>query len=135
MNLTYQIKLYFATLAIFLAIDLTWLGIVARGLYQKFLGGLLRPQTNWAAAVIFYLIFVLGILIFAVNPALQAGSMGKGLLLGALYGLFTYATYDLTNLATLKGWSVPITIIDMAWGTILSTCVAWISYMIGRWLA
>jgi len=134
MNLAYYLKLYLATLAAFLIIDLIWLGLIARSLYQKFLGGLLSPQTNWIAAIIFYLLFIVGILVFAVVPGLQAGSLTKAVLLGAFFGLITYATYDLTNLATLKGWPVAITLIDITWGTILSACVAFISFIFGRWL-
>ena len=117
--LTYYFKLYFATLIAFFAIDMVWLGLVARTFYRKYLGFLLAPTTNWIAAVLFYLLFVLGILVFVVLPGLQENSLKATLLRAALFGLVTYATYDLTNLATVKNWPLLITGIDMAWGTIL----------------
>jgi len=135
MTVSFYFKLYLATLAAFLAIDLLWLGVVGRGLYQKHLGFLLSPKPNWAAAFAFYLLFIVGVLVFAVVPGLQAGSPGKALLLGALFGLISYATYDLTNLATVKDWPLPITIIDMVWGVVLSSTVTWISFQFGRWLS
>ncbi len=125
-------KLYLVTLAAFLVIDLVWLGLVARQMYARFLGHLLNPKPNWAAAILFYLLFIVGVLVFVVIPGLKAGSLSKTLLLGAFFGLITYATYDLTNLATLKDWPLSITIIDMAWGAVLTTLVAWISYAIGQ---
>jgi uncharacterized membrane protein len=130
--MTYYIKLYLATLIAFLAIDLIWLGFVARTFYRNYLGFLLAPSTNWIAAVLFYLLFILGILVFVVVPGLQANSLKDTLLRAALFGLVTYATYDLTNLATVKNWPVPITVIDMTWGIFLSVLVSYISFMVGK---
>ena len=130
--MTYFLKLYLATLIAFLAIDMVWLGLVARTVYQKYLGFLLAPTTNWIAAALFYLLFILGILVFVVVPGLQENSLRDTLLRGGLFGLVTYATYDLTNLATVKNWPVPITVLDMAWGTVLSVLVSWISFIIGK---
>lgn len=135
MTLSFYVKLYLATLAAFLVIDLLWLGVAARGLYQKHLGFMLSPRPNWAAAFAFYLLFIVGVLVFAVIPGLQADSLSKAILLGALFGLISYATYDLTNLATVKDWPLTITIIDMLWGTALSSMVTFISYLVGRWLS
>ena len=135
MTTSFYIKLYFATLAVFLLIDMLWLGVVARGLYSKYLGYLLSPNPNWTAAVLFYLLFVVGVLVFAVLPGLQAASLGKALLLGALFGLLTYATYDLTNLATIRDWPVFITIVDLIWGTLLATLVSGAGFLVGRWMA
>jgi uncharacterized membrane protein len=112
---TYYLKLYFATLIAFLAIDIVWLSLIARTIYQKFIGFLLTPTINWIAAVLFYLLFILGILVFVVMPGLENNSLKATLLRAALFGLITYATYDLTNLATVKNWPVLITVIDMAW--------------------
>jgi uncharacterized membrane protein len=134
MNIPFYVKLYLLTLAAFLAIDLLWLGFVARNFYRKYLGFLLSPSPNWPAAIVFYLLFVAGLLIFAVVPGLQAGSLGRALLLGALFGFFTYATYDLTNLATIKDWPLTITLVDLAWGVTLSTLVSWAGFLAGRWL-
>ena len=130
--MTYYLKLYFATLIAFLAIDMVWLGFVARTIYQKYLGFLLAPTTNWIAALLFYLLFILGILVFVVVPGLEKNSLKVTLLRAALFGLITYATYDLTNLATVKNWPVLITVIDMAWGTVLSVVVSYISFLAGK---
>jgi uncharacterized membrane protein len=112
--MTYYLKLYFATLIAFFAIDMVWLGLVARTFYREHLGFLLAPTTNWIAAVIFYLLFTLGILVFVVLPGLQDNSLKTTLLRAALFGLITYATYDLTNLATVKNWPLLITVVDLA---------------------
>jgi uncharacterized membrane protein len=98
------------------------------------LGFLLSDQPNWWAAISFYLLFVAGLLVFAVVPGLQAGSLRKALLLGGFFGLVTYATYDLTNQATVKEWPWVLTIVDMTWGTVLATSVSCIGYLVGRWL-
>jgi uncharacterized membrane protein len=132
--MTYYLKLYFATLIAFLAIDMVWLGVVARTVYQNYLGFLLTPTINWIAAVLFYLLFILGILVFVVVPGLENNSLKVTLLRAALFGLITYATYDLTNLATVKNWPVLITVMDMAWGTVLSVVVSYVGFMVGKWL-
>ena len=94
----------------------------------------MSPAVNWPAAFAFYLIYIVGILLFAVKPALADQSLAKAAIWGALFGFFTYATYDLTNLATLKDWPLKIVVIDVIWGTLLCTLVASASYLIGRWL-
>jgi uncharacterized membrane protein len=131
---TYYIKLYLATLIAFFAIDMLWLGLVARTFYRKYLGFIMSPNPNWLAAIIFYLLFIVGILVFVVLPGLESGSLQSTLLRAALFGLITYATYDLTNLATVKDWPVIVTVVDLAWGTVLSTAVSYVSYMAGKWL-
>lgn len=125
------LKLYLLTLLAFLLIDMLWLGLFARGLYQRYIGGLMRSPVNWYAALAFYLVFIAALIFFAVRPAITAASGVRALLYGAFFGLVTYATYDLTNLATLKGWSLTISLVDMLWGMVLSGSVAWISFMIG----
>ena len=102
---------------------------------RKNLAHLLSPTVNWPAAFLFYLMYIVGIILFAVRPALMAQSFAKAAVWGALFGFFTYATYDLTNLATLKDWPLKIVVIDIAWGTLLCTLVASGSYLIGRWLS
>jgi uncharacterized membrane protein len=134
MTFPFYIKLYLATFAAFFVIDLAWLGLVARGLYNKYLGFLLAPNPNWIAAILFYLLWIVGLLVFALVPGLQAGSMGKAVLLGALFGFMTYATYDLTNLATVKDWPVMVTIIDLIWGTFLASSSTAIGFLVGRWM-
>jgi len=126
-------KIYVAALVGFLAIDMLWLGVVARGFYRRHLGFLFADQVNWWAAFSFYLLFVAGVLVFAVAPALQAGSLSRALILGGLLGLLTYGTYDLTNLATVKGWPLVVTLVDMAWGTVLTAAVSGIGYLAGTW--
>ena len=130
--LTYYLKLYFATLVAFFAIDMVWLGLVARTFYRNYLDFLLTPNTNWIAAVLFYLLFSLGVMVFVVVPGLQDNSLKATLLRAALFGLITYATYDLTNLATVKNWPVLITVVDMAWGTVLSVAVSFVGFLVGK---
>jgi uncharacterized membrane protein len=130
----YYIKLYLATLVAFFAIDLLWLGLVARTFYSKHLGYLMTTNTKWVAAIIFYLLFIAGLLVFVVVPGLQANSLSRTLLLAAFFGLVTYATYDLTNLATVKDWPILVTIVDLLWGTTLSVLVSLVSFLVGRWL-
>jgi uncharacterized membrane protein len=134
MNAPFYLKLYLLTIPLFFAIDLLWLGVIAKGLYQKNLAHLLSPSVNWPAAFAFYLIYIAGIILFAVKPALADQSLAKAAIWGALFGFFTYATYDLTNLATLKDWPLKIVVVDIAWGTLLCALVASGSYLIGRWL-
>jgi len=128
------LKLYLLTIPLFFAIDLLWLGVFARDFYQKNLAHLLSPAVNWPAALIFYGVYIVGIMLFAVRPGLLEQSLGKAALWGALFGFFTYATYDLTNLATLRAWPLKVVLVDIAWGTLLCTLVASGSYLIGRWL-
>ena len=123
---------YLITVPIFFIIDLVWLGVIAKGFYQKHLGYLMRPQVNWAAAILFYLLFIIGIILFAVRPALELQSPMRALVYGALFGFFAYATYDLTNLATVRDWPVIVTVIDLIWGTVLCGAVALGSYVISN---
>jgi uncharacterized membrane protein len=132
--LMFYLKLYFLTLLAFFAIDMVWLGLVARGFYQKHLGFLMRSTPNWSAALVFYLLFVSGLLVFVIVPSLETGSTRKLLLLGALFGLITYATYDLTNLATVKDWPWVVTLVDLLWGTLLATSVSYVGFLAGKWL-
>lgn len=134
MNLKIWILGYGLTFLVFLAIDMLWLGIVAKNVYQKYLGALLSENVNWTAAFVFYFLFIAGIFIFSIYPAYEKQSVMHAVLMGALFGFFTYATYDLTNLATLKGWPLTIVFIDTAWGTFLSAAVAFSGYNILKWL-
>lgn len=123
--------LYLITVPVFFLIDMVWLGFVAKNFYQSQLSHVMGP-VNWPAAIIFYLIFIVGIIIFAVAPALDGGTIGKALLLGVLFGFFTYATYDLTNLATLKDWPLIVVLVDIAWGMVLSGSVAAASFFLAK---
>jgi uncharacterized membrane protein len=131
----YYIKLYFITLAAFLAIDAVWLALVARTFYRKYLDWLMAANPNWIAALAFYLLFVVGVLVFVVVPGVEDGSLRTTLLKGALFGLIAYGTYDLTNQATVKNWPLTITAVDMAWGTVLSVAVSYIGFVAGKWLS
>jgi len=128
----YYLKLYLVTFAAFFAIDLVWLGLVARTFYRQYLGYIMASSPNWFAAIIFYLLFIVGILAFVVLPGLEQKSLKVTLLRAALFGLITYATYDLTNLATLKDWPVLLSVVDMMWGTVLSVVVSLISFLAGN---
>jgi len=132
--ISFYLKLYLTTLAAFFLIDMFWLGLIARTFYRKYLGYIMTSNVNWPAAIIFYLLFIIGILVFVVIPGLEADSLKATLLRAALFGLITYATYDLTNLATLKDWPLTITIVDLIWGIVLSTTVSYVSFVAGRWL-
>jgi uncharacterized membrane protein len=134
MTLLQTAKLYLLTVPVFLAIDLLWLGVLARGFYRDNLAHLLSPTVNWPAALLFYLLFIAGILYFAALPALAEGSVRRALVNGALFGFFTYATYDLTNLATLPNWPLRVVLVDVLWGTVLCAAVAASAFYIGRWL-
>lgn len=126
------IKTYLLTVPVLFVIDMLWLGFFAKDFYRAQIGFLLRTEFNWFAAILFYLLFIAGILFFAVAPALEAGGWQRALLYGALFGFFAYATYDLTNLATVRDWPIPVTIVDLAWGTFLSAMVATAGYHIAR---
>ena len=110
--------------------DMIWLGLVAKNFYAKHIGFLMKTDINWIAAIIFYLIFIVGLIVFVIMPALEKNSWVTALLLGALFGLISYATYDLTNLATIKDWPLLITIIDLIWGSVLAASVSVTSFLI-----
>lgn len=127
---TVFVKLYLIALPVFFAIDMIWLGLVAKNFYKNQIGFLMTPTVNWVAAIIFYLLFIVGLVLFVITPAVEKGSWTYALLFGALFGLITYATYDLTNLATLKDWPLLITIVDLAWGAVLAASVSVVTYLI-----
>ncbi len=129
MSISIFLKLYAVAFTSFMVIDLLWLGVVARSFYRSELGHLMRAEVNWAAAVCFYLVFVLGIVVLVVWPAMERESLGQALLLGALFGLVTYAAYDLTNLATLEGFPLRMVVVDMIWGMALCTGISAITYL------
>jgi uncharacterized membrane protein len=129
MNITIFLKLYAVAVVTFFVMDLIWLGVVARSFYQNQMGHLMRADVNWAAAIVFYLVFVVGIVVLAVWPAVERQSLGRAIALGALLGLVTYAAYDLTNLATLDGFPFRVVLVDMAWGTVLCGSVSAVTYL------
>jgi uncharacterized membrane protein len=132
MSFKQALVLYLMTLVVFFLIDMVWLGAVAKGFYRRHLGAFLSPKVNWPAAILFYLLFIGGLLVFAVGPALQRGAPLHALGLGAFLGLVSYATYDLSNLATLKDWPVIVTVVDLVWGTVLGGSVSFLAALLGR---
>lgn len=132
----FYLKLYLLTVPVFFLIDMLWLGVVARDFYRSNLGHLLSDRVDWPAAIIFYLIYIGGILLFAVAPGLAADSLRKTALWAASFGFFTYATYELTNRATLPDWPMKkIVLVDTLWGVTLCTLVAIAAHLIGKQLA
>jgi uncharacterized membrane protein len=127
--------IYVLTLLLFLIIDLTWLGWIAKDLYKKYLGDLMTDNINWTAALLFYALFIAALLFFVVQPAVEKNDFLFALTRGAAFGMVTYATYDLTNLATLRNWPQQIVLIDIAWGTVLCTLVGAGSFYIYKWIA
>jgi uncharacterized membrane protein len=123
--------LYGLCTIVFFAIDMLWLGFFARGFYKEKLGFILSPQVNWAAAVIFYLIYIGGILFFAVLPSLREHDWQTALLNGAVLGGLCYATYDLTNMATIAQWPLIVVVVDIIWGIVLTGSVSVLTYFIG----
>lgn len=127
------VKLYLVSFIVFFAIDLIWLGVIAKNLYREQIGFLMADEIRWGAALLFYCLYLIGLVFFAVLPAFQQNDWSRALLNGALFGLICYATYDLTNLATLKGWPIKIVVYDLIWGTFISAATALIAYGIGTY--
>ena len=130
MNIQTFLALYAISVPVFFVIDMIWLGFVASSFYRERMGDLL--QINWTASIIFYLVFLVGLTFFATYPNVDKGWQ-MVLLYGALFGFFTYATYDLTNLSTLKDWPLDLVIVDIIWGTVLGGSVAVGTYFIYNW--
>ena len=124
------LKIYAVAFTAFIVIDLVWLGFIASNLYKKYLGYIMRPSPNWTVAIIFYLLYLVGVVYFVINPALLKQSWKYALFTGMFFGFITYATYDLTNLATLKNWPPLITVVDLIWGTVLGGLVSLVTYLI-----
>jgi uncharacterized membrane protein len=126
------VKLYAVSVPIFFALDLLWLGLIARPFYSRHLGYLLREKVIWWAAIVFYLLFLVGLIIFVIAPAIESGSIRRALFLGCLFGFITYQTYELTNYALVKDWPPIVVVVDIVWGTVLSGLVSVITYWIAK---
>ena len=126
------LKLYAIALPVFFVIDMVWLGLVAKNFYRDQIGFLMKSDILWTPAIVFYLLFVVGLVAFVIAPAIEKNSWVHALLFGALFGLITYATYDLSNLATLKDWPLLVTVVDLAWGTTLAASVSTVTYFLAR---
>ena len=124
------LKVYALTLVIFFLVDIVWLGVISKKLYKEYLGHLMAPNVNWAAALVFYFLFIAGLVFFVIMPTIEKGDLMYAITLGAFFGLITYGTYDLTNLATLEDWPLNITIIDLIWGTFLNAATSGITYFV-----
>jgi uncharacterized membrane protein len=132
MSLRSAVSQYFIAAVVFLALDLVWLGLVAQGLYEHFLGDLLADSPNAVAAFVFYAIFVAGLVYFVIAPAIEEESARTAVVRGAAFGFVTYATWDLTSLAVIEGFPVGIVPIDLAWGTFLAAAVSLATYHLWR---
>jgi len=126
--------LYFSTLIFMFAVDLVWIGIMNSRFYKPQLARLMGNKVKWLPGILFYMLFVAGLLTLAVMPAVDSESWSQAALLGGLLGMVSFATYDLSNLATLKDWPVIVTVVDIVWGTVFSATVATISYLIASTL-
>lgn len=126
---------YVAALVVFAVIDGAWLYFMGQYLYKPTLGEILAPDVRLGPAIAFYLLFPVGLTIFGVEPALKSGSMSTAIVYGALFGLFAYATYDLTNFATLKNWTLQITLIDITYGAIVAGLASAAGYSTARALS
>jgi len=133
MSISAFLRLHVATLVVFLAIDMVWLGWIARGFYRAQIGGVMRDDVNWTAALLFYVLFIAGLLVFAVIPALDR-SLVRAALVGGFFGLVAYATYDLTNLATLRGFPARVAVADLAWGFVVSALTSAAAWKLARLL-
>jgi uncharacterized membrane protein len=130
MTLIQHLSVYGLSVPVFFAIDMLWIGVVAYGFYRSQIGHLMADTVNWPVAIVFYLVFLVGLMVFAIAPALAQKSLMYAIAFGAMYGFFTYATYDLTNWATLKNWPALVSFVDMLWGAVLSASVAGITYLL-----
>jgi uncharacterized membrane protein len=124
---------YAGSFTTLLVLDAIWLGLVARTFYRDQLGDLMLPQPHLGIAAIFYIFFAAAVVLLAVMPALSADSLGKALLFGAVLGLAAYGTYDITNLSTLKNWPLAMSLVDMAWGAIITGATAGGGYILGQY--
>ncbi len=117
-------------LPVFFVIDMIWLGLVAKDFYRNQIGSLMKPEVNWTAAIIFYLIFIAGLVVFVITPAIENASWKHAMVYGAFFGFVCYATYDLTNLAVAKDWPLVVTLVDLVWGAVLAASVSIATYFI-----
>jgi uncharacterized membrane protein len=129
---THLLKLVGATGATMFALDLLWLGVVARGFYARHMGDLISPQVRWLPALLFYLLYMVSVVVFVVMPATERRSLAWAAGMGAFFGLSAYATYDLTSLALIRGFPVVVVVVDLAWGMVLTAIAASAGYYVSR---
>ncbi len=133
-NVTHWTKVFALAVIVFFILDMVWLGVVAKSYYRQQLGDYLLVDFNWGAAIAFYLIFLFGLLFFVVASLPLNASIYQVIIRSILCGVVTYATYDLTNLATIKNWPLMLSLVDMTWGGVLSGIVGSVSFYFHRWL-
>jgi uncharacterized membrane protein len=126
---------YLVALVTFFAADMVWLAIMTPRVYRPTLGDITISGVNLPPAIVFYLLYPVGLVIFVVGPALKSGSLAAALVYGALFGFFTYSTYDLTNYATLRNWTFELTVIDVAWGCVLAAIASALAFLAAGRLA
>lgn len=124
------LKLYLTALVIFMVMDMFWQGLIAKNFYQQQLGFLMKAKANLLAALIFYFVFIFGLVVFVIDPGVAKNSVNDVIMYGALFGLVGYATYDFSNLATLKNWPFLVTLVDLLWGTMASSLVALLTCLV-----
>ena len=132
MTVTQFFKLYAASLVVCFGLDILWLGVFAKSFYDKQMGHLLRPDTQWVPAVLFYLVYVAAMIVFVVQPALDRNSLPRAIGLGAFFGIAAYSAFDLTSLALLKDFPLTIALVDLAWGATLAATVCGIGYWLSK---
>lgn len=123
---------YVGVLLVLVVGDALWLSYFARAMFRPVLGEILLDNPRWSAAILFYLIYALGVLVFPLAQGLRNGSLGEAVLYGALFGFLAYMTYDLTNLVTIKAWTMPLALIDMGWGALLTAAATAVGYAIAQ---
>ena len=132
MTLVQSFIVYISALFIFLVIDLAWLGLIARNFYRQQLSALMLDRIKWPPAIVFYLIYIIGVLVLAVIPAVNESSALQAASFGALLGFVSYSTYDLSNLATIKKWPIRVVVADICWGTVLTAVISLVAYLIAQ---
>ncbi len=135
MSISALLKVYLLMTVVFFVIDVVWIAVVANKFFQAKIGFMLRPDVQWVPAVIFYLLFVSAVLVFAVIPGVERGSLARAVVSGAFLGLVCYATYDLTNLALTKGFPTIVAVVDMTWGALIAATIAATGYSAAGWIS
>jgi len=130
MGISQLLKLYAISVPVFFLIDFLWLGLIAKPFYDRHLGYILRGQVLWGAAILFYLFFLLGLVVFVIAPSVESGSLSKAILLGLFFGFITYQTYELTNYALVRDWPLIVVVVDIGWGMVLSSIVSAVTFLL-----
>lgn len=132
MNMVTFFKAFAVTGATMFALDLLWLGVLAKGFYAKYMGSLLRPDVKWVSALLFYGLYVSAVVVFVVMPAAERRSLARAMGLGAFFGLAAYATYDLTSYALIRDFPLTVVLVDLVWGVVLTTVASSAGYAAAR---